>query len=52
MRNVENTPIFYKSQALHIAKIVLNSTDWDDRLAAFRIALVINETKTQKFVTP
>jgi hypothetical protein len=47
--NTENTQAFYNSEALHIIKIVQNISDYSDRLAGFRMVLVINATKAEDF---
>jgi hypothetical protein len=42
---LENTPIFYNIQALHIVKTVTDTPDWGDRLAGFGTVLILNATK-------
>jgi hypothetical protein len=51
-RKTENTPVFYNSEALHITYTVWNTSDYVDRLAGFRMVLVVNATKAKKFPTP
>jgi hypothetical protein len=43
-RKTENTPVFYNSEALHIANTEWNTSDYGDRLAGFRMVFV-NATK-------
>jgi hypothetical protein len=47
-RKTENTPVFYNSEALHITNTVWITSDYGDRLAGFRIVLVVNATKAKK----
>jgi hypothetical protein len=46
-RKTENTPVFYN--ILHITNAVWNTSDYGDRLAGFRMVLVVNATKAKKF---
>jgi hypothetical protein len=47
-RKTENTQAFYNSEALHITSTIWNTSDHGDRLAGFRMVLVINATKAKK----
>jgi hypothetical protein len=47
-RKTENTPVFYNSEALHITNTIWNTLDYGDRLAGFRIVLVVNATKAKQ----
>jgi hypothetical protein len=44
--------VFCSSEALHIIKIVWNTSDEGDRLAGFKMVIAINATKTQEIPRP